>query len=170
MSEELGMSLIEEALRRAGGVITTGPVASFHSTAASVTPPGRIRRQPSARSLFVSGVIVSLGLASWYLVWSGQIVRLRTASAPLTEMPVESSLETQIIPPTGMEIAPWPAPLAAAYRLSGIVFGPGAPVAVINNHIVHPGDTIDHMRVTHISHTGVTLEDGTAQVTLRLGD
>ena len=164
MANEHGMSLIEEALRRAERAVTPMPARPLTATSPMTSLQTDRASQVSARSLFLSGVLVSAGLLSWYLVWSGQIVHLRTAALPQT---AEVPAETEFIPPTGMEYVP--APMASTYRLSGIVFGPGAPVAVINDRILHPGEMIDNMRVTDISRAGVTLESNDAQVTLRLG-
>ena len=162
------MGLIEEALRRAEGVITspTHPDARVLMIAENAAP------LLSLRSFFISGLIVSAGVLSWWLVWSGHV--LRTSSPPT---PVATTLPVQrIIPPTGMETSPHlpkiPQPTSALipYRLSGIVLGPGTPIAVINDRILHLGETINGLRVATVSRSSVILEHGMTRITLRLGD
>ena len=173
MHTESGMSLIEEALRRAERTATSVTQRMPTTAAFSVghQQASRAMHPLSLRSLFMSGIIVSVGLIGWYLVWSGQWIHLRTASL------ADQTPALRLIPSTGIETLPaavpppqFPRHPSPAFRLSGIVFGPGAPVAVINDRILHPGETINNMRVTAISRSSVTLEGRNARVTLRLGD
>jgi len=67
-------------------------------------------------------------------------------------------------------LMPAPRAIRPDFRLSGIVMGPGAPVAVINDRIVHLGDTVDGLQVNTITPSTVTLQQDTTRVTLRLRD
>lgn len=170
------MSLIEEALRRADGAITSSmqmaaPDRQNRGTRALMDAEGAAHIL-SLRSFFISGLIVSAGLLGWYLVWSGRMLHTSNSSPILSSV----SAPQRIIPPTGMETSPRvshmprTARVLPAYRLSGIVLGPGTPMAVINDRILHLGDTINELRLTAVSGSGVTLERGMTRVTLRLGD
>lgn len=116
----------------------------------------------------VAGLCVSVALASGYALWEHAVRRApvlpAVAVVPVREAP---------LPPTGMEpalLTSAPRTVRPDFRLSGIVMGPGEPVAVINDRIFHLGDTVDDMQVTTITPSTVTLQRDTTSITLRLRD
>jgi hypothetical protein len=52
--------------------------------------------------------------------------------------------------------------------LSGILWDPSAPIAVINGHMVQVGQEVDGYQVTAISNDRVSLTDGTQTFQLNI--
>ncbi len=59
-------------------------------------------------------------------------------------------------------------PAQAAWRLSGIVYSEGTPLAIVNNRPVRVGDHINGATVMDINRREVTLDAGGSRVTLRV--
>ncbi len=72
------------------------------------------------------------------------------------------------LPPAGAAVAPPPTTLAAArFVLQAITEREGRPVALISDHLLREGDTLEGARIVHIGETEVELELDGRRLTLR---
>ena len=90
-----------------------------------------------------------------------------TAPKPITPKPPEPSAAAE--PAPSAFAAPPPAvPAGTRFTLSGILMGPGGTAAIINDHSVRAGETIDGARVLRIDRFSVVLDVAGRQLTLRM--
>ena len=168
------MSLINDAIKRAGQAPTAQPTAE--QTAAGMRP---IEYQRSSRFPWV--IVISIltpvfGLAIWFIVKGWEMSK---ASPPQgTDAVANARVQSVAAVPTpdagavGFQVAPTPmivtqvvaapvepsAPAFPKLRLQGIYWRPARPSAVINAKTVYIGDKVETARVTAIDHESVTVQ------------
>lgn len=159
------MSLINEALKRAGQKPVSPPSAS--ETAAGLRPAEERPHGFPVLTLFIVLIpLIATGL--WFLVKGLQMKDQPVAVDPpptiaartMREPPAPVAVQT---PPTNAPSVP-PSP---AYKLQGIYWRPAKPSAVVNGKTVYIGDRVETARVTAIDQESVTLlVDGQPKVLL----
>ena len=132
------MSLIEEALRKTQSQ-QSPPQAPVPSSAPKASTPLPTIGSPSPRAgiervLMIGGAILIAGIVAWE-AW----VYLTPGGAP-GKIARGSSRGAQVVPAS---FSPAHHPLMQpTLRLSGIVGGPGEPLAIINGAIVRVGEQV----------------------------
>ena len=153
------MSLIEEALRR----VQTLPPPAQRPEAIPQTPEiraipmvARPRYRSASQIPWLGVVIGSAGvlLLGW-VIWT-MMVLVRPTSVPQS-VPAPSPRRARIALPTRPYLA-----------LSGIVGGPGEPIAIINGRLLAPGETIEGATLLDVTGDSARLRWRDEDVVLRL--
>lgn len=163
------MSLINEALKRAGQKPAAPPSAS--ETAAGLRPAEEDRPHgfPVLTLFIVLIPLIAIGL--WFLVKGLQMKEAETPTpAPVAhartvpEPPTASAAAAVSVQPPATS----PGPPPPTYKLQGIYWRPSRPSAVVNGKTVYVGDRVDaSVRIRAIDKESVTLSiNGESKVLL----
>jgi hypothetical protein len=100
-----------------------------------------------------------------YVLYSpkGDVQKVADPSAVVQQ---DEAAQNVVSAPILPNMAVAPSVNKSGFRLSGIMFSEAEPMAIINNEIVKPGDTINNAKVELIEETQVTLSSNGQEFTL----
>ena len=172
------MSLIEEALRRAqeAGRIPESrePPPPSPQPGQPPTPVASLRESPlttavrPSRSWFEvaligGGFVLVIGLVVWEF-WISFGPGISTATRPVTTAPRTDSqvVQASFRPASRKSLLP------PHLELTGIVEGPGEPLAIINGNIMRVGDTVDEATLLEVRGDSARVHWRDRELVLRL--
>jgi len=174
------MSIIAEALKKAKD--RTGNKETFKIPLYNVaSPDAKTKSTPNKKKalglflilpMFFGGLLLISYF--WYSTVTHAPIALTTnGKAPATkEAAPEQTYAKKEIPPEQESISiPIPVTISqvnSSLQLSGIMYTPKRPLAVINNSIWAVGDTVDDFKIIEINKTSVKVADESQEFVLKL--
>lgn len=152
------MSLIEEALRKAQEA-PRFPAPAFPAPQARPVP--QAPSSPPAIPLATGAGLLLIGVLAWF--WWGH---------RLSPLPAGPSARTPSVTPAPRPAAPAVAPRPAfrrppLFQLTGVVAGPGEPLAIINGQIMKVGDTVSGATLLQVGSNSARLRWGDEELVLK---
>jgi len=167
------MSIINEALQKASGIKETGVENSVKDVKKpGIKPPAKDKKILQYKWIYISGVLIILVFA---------ILALFSRKESTVK---ENSVLPEIVPNTKLSVVgkrpledvnndPLPVlqntlPDVSEFKLTGMVLGEGAPMAIINDSVYMAGDMIKDLRIIEITKDTVSLEKDGRIIELRV--
>ncbi len=167
------MSIINEALQKAGGIKEAGA----DNIAKDTEKPGieslvKDKETPHYRWIYIAGISVLLIAAALALFTkkTGTVKEnpplskiIPDAQPPIAKQSPINAVDDNLLP-----ILRGSLPDVSEFKLTGIVLGEGAPMAIINELVYMKGDTIKDLKISEITKDVVSLEKDGRTLELRV--
>jgi hypothetical protein len=167
------MSIINEALQKAGGIKNKGTEGTSAGLKKNIIQPHVIiNKIPRYKLFYAAGIIIFLVIVIFYSLQGNKIQVQENAIPAQPVIIAEPEIIREI--PTETAVGKSPAaiqhslPNQTEFNLTGIVLGEGAPMAIINDSVYISGDMIKDLKIVEIKKNTVSLEKDGRKIELRV--